>query len=106
MKFITKKKLYKNLVQRKILYSLNTYNRSLYNQKNIILLLEKQKIYTIYIKTRENNTFYIKEISGILLKKSKIKNLTSLHLLSLKKYDNIYLCFIKESPNVLIKYKI
>lgn len=106
MGFITKKKLYKNLVQRKFLYSLNTYNRLVYEEQNTIFLLRKQGIYTLYIKTQEKNIMYIKEISGILLKKSKMKNLTNLHLLSLKRYNNIYLSFPKESPNVLIKYRI
>lgn len=94
------------MAQGKILYSLNTYNRLECKKQNTVLLLKKQELYTLYIKIQEKNIMYIKEISGILLKKSKIKNLTGLHLLSLRRYNNIYFSFPKESPNVLIKYKI
>ena len=51
------------------------------------------------------NKINIKELTGILIKKNKIQNLTNLHLLCLKRYNNIYLSFFKEHPNILIKYK-
>lgn len=100
-----KKKLYNNLIQQKKLYTLNTYNRTLHTQLDNINLI-KNKLYTIYIFTQEKDKLYIKEVSGILIKKNKMQNLTNIHLLSLKKYNNIYLSFFKETPNILIKYKI
>lgn len=105
MVLILKKKIYNTVVQQKNLYAFSTYNRTL-NEHKFSLNLKKQNLYTIYILSQYKNKPYIKKITGILLKKNKMKNLTNLHLLCLKRYNNIYLSFFKESPNILIKYKI
>lgn len=105
MVLILKKKLYNTLVKQKNLYAFYTYNRIL-NKHKFNINLKKQNLYTIYILSQDQNKPYIKEITGILIKKSKMQNLTNLHLLCLKRYNNIYLSFFKESPNILIKYKI
>lgn len=102
---LLKKKLYYNLIQQKNIYTLYTYNRRIYTSYYKINLYKK-KLYTIYIISQDQNKFSLKEISGILIKKNKIQNLTNLHLLCLKRYNNIYLSFFKEHPNILIKYKI
>lgn len=101
MILLKKKKLYTNLIKQKNLYAIYTYNRIL-NQKKYNL--KQGKTYIISIKTQEQNNLYEKEIFGILIKKSKVQNLTNLHLLCLKRYNNIYLSFYKESPNIIIKY--
>lgn len=104
---LIKKKLYNNYIHKKYIYILYTYNR-IFNKKfyyNNKINLYKQKLYTICIYSREQNKLYIKEFSGILIKKNKVQNLTNLHLFCLKRYNNIYLSFFKEHPNILIKYK-
>lgn len=103
MILIKKKILYNKFIKQKYIYSIYTYNRILYKKLNINLY--KQKLYTIYIYLQDKNKLNIKELSGILIKKNKIQNLTNLHLLCLKRYNNIYLSFFKEHPNILIKYK-
>ncbi len=100
--FILKKNLYSDLMFQKNFYNLYTYNRII-NIPRFNINLIKHKIYTIYILTQEKNKLYLKKTSGILIKKNKMQNLTNIHLLSLKKYDNISICFFKESPNILIK---
>lgn len=104
---LIKKKLYYNNSKSKYIYNLYTYNRILYKYNNIYhnINIYKQKLYKIHIYIQEQNKLYIKEISGILIKKNKIQNLTNLHLFCLKRYNNIYLSFFKEHPNILIKYK-
>nr|ANN13281.1 ORF-E [Cyclospora cayetanensis]ANN13483.1 ORF-E [Cyclospora cayetanensis] len=102
---IFKKKLYNNLFYRsKYNYSLYTYNRNISFNKSYYNL-KKQTLCTIYIISQDKNKYFIKELSGILIKKNKMQNLTSLHLLCLKRYNNIYLSFFKEQPNILLKYK-
>ncbi len=103
MIIISKKKLYESLIQQKKLYNAYSYNCRLEPNK---INLKTRKLYTIYIITEEKNKFYLRAVPGILIKKSKMQNLTNLHLLCLKRYNNISISFFKESPNIIIKYKI
>lgn len=103
MAVIIRKRLYSTLLRKKNTHNSSTYNRTFIPHQ---VVLRKQNVYTVYLITQEKNKASMKEITGILIKKSKMQNLTNLHLLSLKKYNNIYLSFFKEAPNIIIKYKI
>lgn len=102
MVILLKKDLYNKSIKQKYFYNIFTYNRIIY--KKLYVNVCKQKLYTIYICLQNKNKLNLKKISGILIKKNKIQNLTNLHLLCLKRYNNIHLSFFKEHPNILIKY--
>jgi len=93
MKMNLKKQTYYKLHNLKHINKQNTHNLISYETK---VMLREKKIYKIlYI----NTNLHIKEIMGLLLKQTVKNNLTKLHLISLKRYNNIYISLFKESPN-------
>ena len=101
---LIKKNLYYKYIKHVYIYNIYTYNRIIY--KNLYNInFYKQNIYNVYIYTYNKNKLNLKELSGILIKKNKVQNLIKLQLICLKRYNNIYLSFFKEHPNILIKYK-